>query len=97
MAHTPDHAKECLEWLNRQMEDAMAAREKRMETAREYWNGKPRTMLNDQLSRIEMEKHHAQYILETAPVRAEREVMIDLLTQVEMAKPPVFVVNEQKL
>lgn len=88
---------EMLNYLTRQIEDAAATRERRIAIAREYWNGKPRSMLNDQLSRIEMEKHQAQFILETAPVRAEREVILDTLANAEMAKPQVFVDANQKL
>ncbi len=97
MAHDMTHAKELLEYLNRQIADAVAACDKRMAISREYWNGKPRTLLNDQLSRIEMEKHRAQYVLETAPVRAEREVVIDALTQAEVRKPLPKIFTPQNL
>lgn len=97
MANTDETAREGLAYLNRLIEDAVAACDKRMATSREYWNGKPRTLLNDQLSRIEMEKHRAQYILETAPVRAEREVLLDALVQIAMTKPFPGIVVPQNL
>lgn len=76
-----------LQDLTRRLTDAMAERERRMTKAREYWDGKPRSMLNDRLREIDFGKLYAQFTLETADIRATREQVIDALTQIDMAKP----------
>lgn len=83
-------AEEMLKYLTGQIEDAAAAREHQIAKTREYWNSKPRTMLNDTLSRIEMEKHYAHFTLYTAEIRMQREKLIDALCQVGMQNPYVI-------
>lgn len=84
-----------LEHLNSLIDGASTARAKRIALSKEYWGGKPRTLLNERLSRIEINKHQAQFTLETAPIMAEREVLLDALTRAEMLKPALDLMGRQ--
>lgn len=81
-----DDAREMLQHLNLQMKHALGERDRRIAEARAYWDAKPRTMLNDRLKRIALEAHYARSTLETADIQAQREQIIDALSQIEMTK-----------
>lgn len=85
-------AEELLQSLNLRLMEALGERDQRVARVRAYWDSKPRTLLNGNLERIEIDKCYAQFTLETADIRAERERIIDTLAQAEMHKPVVFTV-----
>lgn len=88
-----DTQREMLEDLNGYMTRCLADRDQNIARTRAYWDDKPRTMLNENLERIEIDCHHARYTLATADIKRHREQIIDVMSQIEMAKPIVFATN----
>lgn len=88
-------AEEMLMRLNLQLTDAMEDRDRRVAMSKEYWDGRPRTMLNDSLRQIDIDNHYAQFTLETSHIRSDRERVIDALSQIEMAKPHAILIPVQ--